>query len=276
MTEAEAIAYLQDLNDNEGTTLTWTVRYQVHAPTAVGDVIRTDPAFGEFVRPDEHVFIYVSREPNPAIRWTGANYESIDAVLSTPPASQAALICNFVFLDIPDDPTYLNDSACTIRWDGQDWLGMGQFGTIEPVSETLEVFAQPVVLTLSGCEPEWVTAARETVYKGREVVIYRGVFDPRTVELLDDPEELWSGYMDFMEIEVSKNAGAIRLHCEHRMRRLARTYRWTDEGQRTRFAADRFFEFLWRIRKDQAKWGSRDLQYGGGGGGATRRNPKPH
>jgi hypothetical protein len=276
MTEGEAIALLATYGVDPDDI---TISRQTHISTPLGDVISISPEVGTLVPPDQEFVLVVSLGPAAAMRWTGDNRETIDAVLSQGNPAQAALICNFVYLDIPDDPTRLNDSACTIRWNGYNWLGMGQFGTIEPVSETLEVFAQPVVLTLSGCEAAWVTAARDTAYKGREVVIYRGVFDSRTVELLDDPEELWSGYMDFMEIEVAKNLGAIRLHCEHRMRRLARTYRWTDEGQRTRHANDRFFEFTWRIRKDQAKWGTRDLDYaaggasGRGGPGRNRRRP---
>jgi hypothetical protein len=214
--------------------------------------------------------LVVSLGPSAAIRWTGTSADDVDAILSQAPKSQAALICNFVDLDIPGDRARLNDSGCTFNWGGHTWLGMGQFGTIEAVSETLEVFAQPLVLTLSGVEARFVTAARDTQYKGRDVVIYRGVFDARTVELLDTPEELWSGYMDYMEIEVSKGFGAIKLHCEHRLRRLAKAYRWTDEGQRQRFSADRFFEFTWRIRTDKAKWGSRDVAYGGGFPGNKR------
>ncbi len=273
MTEGEAIAALATYGVDPD-DISITRRYSAGIP--LGDVIAISPEVGLLVPPDQVFELVVSLGPAPAIRWTGDNASAIDAVLSQGLPAQAALICNFVYLDIPGETTRLNDSACTIPWDGHNWLGMGQFGTIEPVSETLEVFAQPVVLTLSGCEPEWITAARDTAYKGREVVIYRGVFDARTVELLDDPEELWSGYMDFMELEFSKNSGTLRLHCEHRMRRLARTYRWTDEGQRTRFSADRFFEFLWRIRKDQGKWGQRDIQYGGGGTSGNRGTKQKH
>jgi hypothetical protein len=147
---------------------------------------------------------------------------------------------------------------------------MGQFGTIEAVSETLEIFAQPLVLSLSGVESEYITTIRTPGYKGRDVTIYRGVFDARTVELLDTPEELWSGYLDFIEAETAKGMGTLKVHCEHRLRRLAKAYRWTDEGQRQRFAADRFFEFTWRIRTDKAKWGSRDVAYGGGFPGNKR------
>ena len=62
MTEQEAIDFLEAQNAL-GATLTWDSVPEASTTVPVGDVIRTTPAFGEFVRPDEYVLIYVSSGP---------------------------------------------------------------------------------------------------------------------------------------------------------------------------------------------------------------------
>lgn len=186
-------------------------------------------------------------------------------------AEQSIVPVIFVDLDIVGDRQRLNDSNLTIPWGGFDWIGVGSFGGIDGVSESHDLIAQPVKMTLSGVDPQYVTDARTTQYQGRSAVIHVGLLNKQTYALIDTPEEVWSGFMDVMLLEAGEREGKITLVCEHWMRLAATTGRWTDEDQQARYAGDRFFQFLHMIPGFVGKWGARDVDYGGQG--FNRRGP---
>ena len=53
-----------------------------------------------------------------------------------------------------------------------DYLGIGTLGRITSVSETTEVAAKNMDLTLSGIPTEYVTLALSGSYRGRDAVVY--------------------------------------------------------------------------------------------------------
>jgi hypothetical protein len=177
----------------------------------------------------------------------------------------SVIMTTFVDLDIVGDRLRLHDGLGTINWGGFDWLGVGQYGGIGGIPESLEVISQPVKLTLSGVDAQYITDAMTTQYHGRAVVIYLGLFNPDTLTLIDTPEEIWSGFMDVMHIELDQGTAVIRLDCEHRLRRQPATARYTDEDQRVLVAGDLFFNKLHLIPGYVAKWGSRDISHDGDG-----------
>lgn len=199
-------------------------------------------------------------------RWT-----SSDNQLAA--AGRTVALVTFVDLDIVGDRLRAHDNTGTINWGSNDWLGVGEFAGIDAVTESLEVIAQPVKLTLSGVDPQLITDAMTTQYHGRDVTIYIGLRDTETGALVDTPEEVWSGYMDVMTIEFDLNSASITLDCEHRLRRQPATSRYTDEDQRTLFAGDLFFSKLHLIPGFVGKWGSRDLAYSAGFVGKPTSEP---
>ena len=196
---------------------------------------------------------------SPETRWTSQTN------LAAAAATTVGLI-TFVDLDIPGDRLRLHDNVGTITWGGYDWTGLGQYGGIEAVSESLEVIAQPVRLTLSGVEAQYITDAMTTQYHGQAVTVYIGMFSTSTMALVDTPEEDWSGFMDVMKIELDQGSAVIRLDCEHRLRRQPFAVRYTDEDQRRLYAGDIFFDKLHLIPQYRSKWGQANVGYGGGGG----------
>jgi hypothetical protein len=261
------------------------VVYQNHGTVPEGEVIRTDPAAGEVVDPDSTVTIYVSLGPAPASRWSG----TLDAQSGVPVHEIAAnrqevVPVVFVFLDIEGSPLYLNNSNCNFEWDGQTWLGTGQMGDIEAISEAQDLIAQPVSLTLSGVDSDVVTDAMDANYKGRDVVIYLALLNPDTLAFEDEPEEIWSGFMDVMKLEKGQNHGQINLTCEHWLRIAPVISLYTDQEQQVIESGDRFFQFTKDIANFMGNWGGKPMSYngpgvgsGGGGrpgGGTPGRHPR--
>lgn len=195
----------------------------------------------------------------------------VSSANETEAAEQSIVPVMFVDLDIVGDRLRLNDSNLTLNWGDFDWLGVGTFGSIDGVDESHDLIAQPVKLTLSGVEAQYVTDARTTQYQGRAAVVYIGLLNKQTLAFIDTPEEVWSGFMDVMTPEADHNVGKITLTCEHWLRLAATAGRWTDEDQQARYSGDRFFQFLYEIPGYVGKWGSRDVSHGGQG--FNRRGP---
>jgi hypothetical protein len=275
MTEDELVDILEAFNA-DGANLTWDINYELHDTIPEDDVIRTEPPYtGNPIPYDSHIEIYVSSGAFPLSmsRWTGAQ----DPVTAKPFNEIASedpnvVVVVFVDLDIPDDRIRVSTADATIEWGGEEWLGVGRFGGIEAVSESIEVLAQPLKLTLSGVESSYVASLMDTLYHGSPVSVYVGMHHRDTYALIDDPEVVWEGYIDVMTIEVSGGQSVIRVDCEHRLRRQPSTYRYTDEDQRSHYSADRFFDKLHLIPGYTGTWGSRDTNYTGGGGG--HRGPR--
>ena len=55
----------------------------------------------------------------------------------------------FVRLKYDDGDILIHDWVGTITWGGEDWLGVGDFGTIESVEETSEITNLNIQLILS-------------------------------------------------------------------------------------------------------------------------------
>lgn len=246
--------------------------YIYSASVVAGDVISSSPPPNTLVEPDAVITLTVSLGPIPASlsRWGGAqDVVTGDPIKEIAAAKSIVNVVVFVDMDIPGDHVRVHSSIPTLKWGGHNWTGLGILGGIEAVSESLEVLAQPVRLTLSGVSPSLVSDIMNTLYHGSAVTLYVGLLDPDTYEFIDEPEELWSGYIDVMYIDVSRESSTIRVDCEHRLRRQPATSRYTDEDQRSHYAADRFFDKLHLIPSFTGRWGSRDTGYGGSAGGGS-------
>jgi len=139
-----------------------------------------------------------------------------------------------------------------------EYLGVGQFGGIDgSVQDSLEVIARPIRLVLSGVDSALITSAMTEDYQGRAVVIYLGFIDTETNVLLDAPEAIWEGRMDYMEVDLGDSSSTIRINCEHRLRREPRIARYTDEDQQIAYSGDVFFNLTSYIQGFKSQWGDK-------------------
>ena len=59
--------------------------------------------------------------------------------VATALAQQHVAIVSFAKLEFPSGTVYLHNSLGTYTWGGQDWLGVGDLGSISQVEEGLDV-----------------------------------------------------------------------------------------------------------------------------------------
>lgn len=182
--------------------------------------------------------------------------------------------------------TELNFSSETIRmWTGQgtlvldngtEWFGLGQLLTISSVEETSEMAVKGATISLSGIPSELLSLALSEPYQGRVAKIYFGTFskgsllqqsgsyiilqDGSKINLQEGSKglnELFSGYMDQMNIEESAETTTIELTVENKLVDLERPRvgRYTSGYQKSIYPNDLGLDFIEDLQDKKIFWG---------------------
>ena len=160
--------------------------------------------------------------------------------------------------------------------DGTNWVGTGNLLNISAIEETSELAVKGATLTLSGVPSEVLSLALSEPYQGRVCNIYFGTFSQGSILqesssyiLLQDGSrinlettdkgfnEIFSGYMDQMNIEESGETSTIQLLVENKLVDLerARVARFTSGYQKSIYAGDLGLDFVEDLQDKQIPWG---------------------
>ena len=160
--------------------------------------------------------------------------------------------------------------------DGTNWIGTGNLLDISAIEETSELAVKGATLTLSGVPSEVLSLALSEPYPGRVGNIYFGTFiqgsilqESASYILLQNGSrinlenqstnlsELFSGYMDQMNIEESGDTSTIELLVENKLVDLerARVARFTSGYQKSIYAGDLGLDFVEDLQDKQIPWG---------------------
>ena len=163
---------------------------------------------------------------------------------------------------------------------GETYVGSGNMIQISSVDESMDISAKGATLTLSGVPSNLLSLALSEPYQGRKCKIFFGLKDNATQFLqaengdflqtesgayfdltVGEPEavmtEIFTGFMDQMNIEEAADTSTIALYVESRLIDLqkARERRYTSESQKSRFPNDRGFEFVEDLQRKRFQWG---------------------
>ena len=151
------------------------------------------------------------------------------------------------------------DSETLRMWTGQgifndgvnDWLGAGSLLSISDIEETAEMSVRGATITLSGVPSEVISLALSEPYQGRVCNIYFGVKGENIFN------QLFSGYMDQMNIEDSAETSTIELKVENRLIDLERqrVARFTHGYQKSVYPDDKGLKFLEDMQDRPLIWG---------------------
>jgi hypothetical protein len=177
-------------------------------------------------------------------------------------ADHKVVVVLFAELGFDSGTQYLCNAGYSIPWGGHEWQGAGTVGSIEAVSEGVDLQARGVALTLSGVRPELIALAKTEPIQGRPLHLYLGLLDPTTYQVIGTPVEIWGGQLDRMTIVVDRSSptaaptGTITVTGESELVRWAqaRTRRYTHEDQQIDYPGDKFFEFVPRLQDQQLPW----------------------
>jgi len=157
-----------------------------------------------------------------------------------------------------DSPVYVNTTPNNLVWGGETWLGAGILAEITPPTQNIEMAADAVNIRLTGVPVAKIAEAKAQTYRNRKAKIFVGVFNENW-ELTQDPEEVFSGFMDTMTVAASGESASISIGItsEFSAWTRANTYRFTNEMQSNRFENDRGLEFVQRQTKVVLQWGKK-------------------
>lgn len=165
-----------------------------------------------------------------------------------------------------------------VTFDGKTFLGGGNLIGISAITETQDLTAKGIVVSLGGIDPTLISLALSEKVRGRKFVLYLGSFDYVTriatedeqgavldeegnyviVEssVLNNPQRIFSGMMDYMEYNFSGSLADIRLSVENSLiiGQRSKIRRYTNEDQKRRFPNDRGLEFINALQDKEVVW----------------------
>lgn len=160
-----------------------------------------------------------------------------------------------VDLDFPSAAVRLNSSLANITIGGNEFLGIGQMGSITPVEESIELRSYGIQLRLSGIPRDAMVAALAEAYQGRRATVYEVMLNTTTLLPIADPIVTFRGRMDQMNGTFGREA-VVTVSLENRLRdwERPRLSRYTTEDQRRKYPSDLAFEFVSTTTEKEVVW----------------------
>lgn len=179
--------------------------------------------------------------------WASANSTAAAA-----PVVRPVLFAELVFAS---GTVRMHSAVGTITWGSADWLGAGSLGRVDPVEEGADIAARGLRLQLSGIPAEHIAIALGEHYQGQPARLYVGFLDAGH-QLVADPELVFAGRMDTMDVELGESA-TIQITAESRLAAWERPNirRYTHEDQVAEYPDDRGLEFVAQTAERELIWG---------------------
>jgi hypothetical protein len=179
-------------------------------------------------------------------------------------------------LEFDSGPLRLWTGAGTLVFEGVSYTGTGNLLDVSSIEETTEIAVRGATITLSGMPSEVISLALQSPYQGRVCKIYFGMFSKGNLQkedgayiLLEDGgriqlelqetglTQIFSGYMDEMNIDEGPDSGTVELKVENKLIDLerARTRRYTSEYQKSVYPGDLGLDFVESLQDKKVVWG---------------------
>ena len=146
--------------------------------------------------------------------------------------------------------------------DGNAYIGTGNLLDISAVEETSEIAVRGATITLSGMSSEVISLALQSPYQGRVCNLYFGIVNGTAYSGLT---QIFSGYMDEMNISEGEQFGTIELKVENKLIDLerARIRRFSSGYQKSVYPSDKGLDFVEDLQDKEIVWG-RKVEGGSG------------
>ena len=174
--------------------------------------------------------------------------------------------------DNSESPSELNvwTGIGDLSFNSKTYTGLGDLLSLSPITETADISAEGLSITLTGVKQSLISIAKSHEYQGRTIECYLGAFDDNA-SLIADPVLIFSGFMDVMTINESGETSTINIAAENKLIQFEKTKvrRFTAEDQKIDHATDKGFEFVTAIVEKEIIWGRPTFSAGGSTGSST-------
>lgn len=144
-----------------------------------------------------------------------------------------------------------------IVFDGDNYTGAGNLLQISSIEETEDIEARGVTITVSGIPSSLISIALSENYQDRPIKIWFGALNESTGALISDPELMFRGRMDTMQITEDGETALIAVRAENNLIALKRPRerRYTSDDQKLDYSTDTFFDQVPALQDDEIVWG---------------------
>lgn len=187
----------------------------------------------------------------------------------------AEVVRPILLIDLMFDtaPLYLWNGVGNLSYDSKTYVGAGTLLSIGGITESTDLQANGTTVALSGIGSALTQVARDEDYQGRMAYIKLGAMD-ENADVIANPIELFSGFMDVMNISEGGESSSIAVTIENRLIAFDRTNirRYTDQDQKIDYTSDYGLEHVTAIQEMEVRWGKPGYSGQGANTQGTRRS----
>jgi|SRR3990167_2134233 len=187
---------------------------------------------------------------------------TITAGMQTAIAGESSAIAHFIELQFSGGTIRLVTAPHDISWNSLTWVGIGGALSFDSVSESGDINAAGLIMSLSGVDQTILAALLGQFYIGRTVQVWLCHFDTAGA-IVADPLLLFNGKMNGgFEIEESRNQdkpGTVSISARMSDRLADLDFRkgvqMNPDSYKKVFSDDLFFDFISDLVGKKLNWG---------------------
>jgi len=163
------------------------------------------------------------------------------------------------FFDVAN-PVRIWSGIGTRVWNGFEWTGVGDLLGISRISETADIRASGISISLSGIPSSFIALVLINARRGKAVTVYLGFLDS-SGNVIANPATSFLGKMDVPAISEGPETSTVSIQVESDLISLDRAVgrRYTDEDQQHEFNGDFGFEFVEAVLELKLAWGGEGI-----------------
>lgn len=179
-------------------------------------------------------------------------------------AANVARVAYLVELSLDSGTLYLATASVDVKFGGRTWVGLGMLADVSPISESTDLAATGLRLTLSGVPLALRSIAATEPVRNRKCIV-RTVIYNQNWQAIDGAIDEFAGRMDAPQLSTSgadaggNRTAVITINVEQDMMDHARGGRYrrhTHEDQQELYPGDDFYLGADEISLQSVKWGS--------------------
>lgn len=185
----------------------------------------------------------------------------IGSDLITESTSEHFVFITMVKLEFDAGDITLHNGLGNVSYDGDTYLGVGDFGSISNIKESGDFSDDSITLHLSGVDSDLINNALTANYYLRPVTVFIAPISKTTGALLGTPYEISKGEMSSIGVAFgTRDTIELIYETESAKFQEANDRRNSNADQQNEHSGDQFFEFVERVNAARIRWGSRALR----------------
>jgi hypothetical protein len=188
-----------------------------------------------------------------------------DAVLAAM-AAPTVQPCYLVALAFTSGIKYMWTGTGTILWNGFDWTGQGDLLGVSSMTQTSDLSAEGITISMSGIAPENISSVISDMATNLTCDVWLGFLSGNAI--IADPVHCFSGHTDVGTVQDEGAKATISITAENDLLLLTRSSnrRYTNDDQQIEYPTDTGFIYVPSVSAWSGTWG-------GLNGGSTKGAP---